>query len=160
MIFQAGWLSKRRASRNYGSLPIDFSELESERNMFYSGFWGQPTLKDERDIMSETVNIAAEKILAKLQSQHKEVIGKFDSLEEADQEIKRLQQQLNAKTQLISDLIIARKNTKRIYYVGLFAGITSSIGGAVFNNLLYLIVGVGITLTTITGLWDAKQNEW
>ncbi len=63
MIFQAV-LSKRRASRNYGSLPVYFSEWESEGTMFYSGLGGQPTLKDEKDIMSETVDIAAEKILS------------------------------------------------------------------------------------------------
>lgn len=113
-------------------------------------------------------------ILEELKEFRQESIAKLTSLEEASQEIKKLQQQLyentqklcelqqqlDTKTQAISNLLTARRNAKYVYYTGVGTGVASGLAGLVFNNLIYAIIGVGIVLTAITGLWEAKKNEW
>jgi hypothetical protein len=81
---------------------------------------------------------------------------KFASLEEANKENKKLQLELAEKTQLYYDLLYARKYEKRIYYMGLGTGIASSLAGLIYNNLLYVIVGVGVAITAVTGLREAR----
>ena len=89
----------------------------------------------------------------------------YDSLLTANLEIKKqqseilqLQNNLREKTEDINDLLLTRKNANRIYYAGVATGIISGVGGAVFNNFVYLFVGFGICITALTGLWEAKRN--
>lgn len=122
-------------------------------NTFLSGI----TYGSEEESRDAAINNI---ILQEIKELRRESKDGFESLEEANIENIKLHQELKESTQAISNLLIARKNTKRIYYLGLFTGITSGIGGGIFNNFIYIIVGAGITLTAITGLWEAKQNEW
>lgn len=99
-------------------------------------------------------------ILQELKEFRSENKDSLEDLKEANIKITKLQEKLMENTQTIGDLLLARKNAKRIYFIGLFTGITSGIGGAVFNNFIYIIVGAGVALTAIAGLWEAKQNDW
>ena len=122
-----------------------------------STFLSEKTYSNEIESRDDAIN----KIILQEMREHRlESKDSFESLEKANLVITKLQKELTENTQMIRDLLLARKNAKRIYFFGLFTGITSGIGGAVFNNFIYIIIGAGIALTAIAGLWEAKQNEW
>ena len=132
---------------------LDFLLPSYQTNFFKSG----KTYSNEKESRDDAINQIILQEIKELRTENK--YG-FESLEEANLKITKLQEELKENTQTIRDLLLARKNAKRIYFLGLFTGITTGIGGAVFNNFIYIIVGAGIVLTAITGLWEAKQNEW
>jgi hypothetical protein len=83
--------------------------------------------------------------------------GIYNSLiEQANQEQKR--DECNMTSEQINELLIARKNANRIYYAGTTVGVITGLAGLLFGNILYIFVGFGIFLTSITGILEAKRN--
>lgn len=122
-----------------------------------STFQSGKTYSNEDESRNDAIN---QMILQELKEFRSESKDGFESLEKANIEIIKLQDELRENTQTIGDLLLARNNAKRIYFIGLSTGIASGIGGAVLNNFIYIIVGAGVALTAIAGLLEAKQNDW
>ena len=70
-----------------------------------------------------------------------------------------LQREMNEREKAIEELLIVRKNTKNVYYIGLLTGIAGIVMG-MFNNVMYALAGLGIAITAIVGIYDAKKNKW
>lgn len=70
-----------------------------------------------------------------------------------------LQNEMNERTKAMKELLITRKNTKSVYYLGFLTGIVGIIAG-IFGNIIYLIAGAGVAFTAIVGIYEAKKNKW
>lgn len=79
-------------------------------------------------------------------------------LKEAKLDITFLQNEMNERTKSMEDLLITRKNTQNVYYLGLLTGIVGI--GAGFSNIIYGIAGAGVAFTAIVGICEAKKNKW
>jgi hypothetical protein len=114
------------------------------------------------------IEVILEKVLEKqLESQLNPLKEQMTSLNECTvEEIRQLRKELLSvnhelleKNKSIEKLLIARKNTKRVYYVGLLTGLLSIFGG-IFIDIIYAIVGIGIAITALVGLYEARENGW
>lgn len=98
-------------------------------------------------------------ILKEVKELRRESKDSFASLDEKSQKIEKLQRELNEKTQAISELLAARKNTKNVYYIGFLTGIIGIIAGF-FSNFVYTLAGLSITITASVGIYEARKNKW
>ena len=48
--------------------------------------------------------------------------------------------------------------TPKIYYIGVIFGATGTVYGIFTANLIYSGVGLGVAITAIIGIWEAKTN--
>lgn len=80
-------------------------------------------------------------------------------LQSSNREIISLQNEMNEREKAIEELLITRKNTKNVYYMGLLTGIAGIIAG-IFINIVYAIAGLCVAVTAIVGIHEAKRNNW
>lgn len=80
-------------------------------------------------------------------------------VQKSNREIMSIQHEMIEREKAIEELLITRKNTKNVYYVGLLTGIVGIIAGF-FSNIIYSIAGVGVAITAIVGIIEAKKNKW
>lgn len=95
--------------------------------------------------ITKTSMEATTDIKRELQSSHRKVIS--------------LQNEINERNKAIEELLITRKNTKNIYYVGLLTGGVGIIAG-IFINIVYAIAGLCVAVTALAGIYEAKRNNW
>lgn len=109
----------------------------------------QEDIKNQtKDIMNHMTKISMEStsdIKRELQSSYRKIIS--------------LQNEINERDKAIEELLITRKNTKNIYYVGLLTGGAGIIAG-IFTNIVYAIAGLCVAVTALVGIYEAKRNNW
>ena len=110
------------------------------------------TPKDLDDQLAKMTSKIIEHTTTEVQTSKHEIMS-------LQNEIISLQHEMNKREKSIEDLLITRKNTKNVYYVGLLTGIIGIIAGF-FNNIIYGIAGLGVAITAIVGIYEAKKNKW
>ena len=110
-----------------------------------------------------------------LENQTKEIVNELskhitDTTLQSKEELKRelfftkkeiisLHNEMSARETAIEELLVVRKNTKNVYYAGFFIGLLGIIAG-IFSNIIYFIAGLGVALTALVGIYEAKKNNW
>ena len=100
-----------------------------------------------KEILNELVN--------EIKEQREEATHRFDSLDSANEEIIRLQTKLK---DLQSKIVKFQTEIPKIYPTGAIFGVAGTVYGIFTANLIYLSVGLGVTITAITGILEAKIN--
>ena len=101
----------------------------------------------EKEILNE--------LLKEMKKHREETVLRFDSLDSANAEILRLQRELN---DLQSKIVKFQIEIPKIYYVGTIFGAIGTAFGIFTTNLIYLCVGLGMAITAIIGIFEAKVN--
>jgi len=117
-------------------------------------------LKEEEETQTSSVSEFTEKeilneILKEVKKHRGEATLRFDSLDSANEEIIRLQTELN---DLQSKIVKFQTEIPKIYYAGAIFGAAGTAFGIFTINLIYLSVGLGMTITAIIGILEAKIN--
>lgn len=99
-----------------------------------------------------------------LDNQTEQIIKKLSThitneVKNSENEIISLQSKMFEKEKAIEELLIVRKNTKNVYYVGLFTGIAGVLVG-IFSDIVYIIAGLCVAITAIVGIYETKKNKW
>lgn len=87
-----------------------------------------------------------------------ETKNKLDSLDTNTAKIIALQCEVNAKTQIIHDLIIERKDTKNLFVVGILSGIVIAGVGVAFTSITPILLGVVLAATAFGGIWGIRKD--
>lgn len=119
----------------------------------YQNGWGEET-------QTSSVNEVTEKgilneLLKEMKKHREEATHRFDSLDSANEEIIRLQTELN---DLQKKIVKFQTETPKIYYVGAIFGAAGTAFGIFTINLIYLSVGLGMSMMAIIGILEAKVN--
>lgn len=103
---------------------------------------------------------AVNKIISELSKQITDSAQKTNNhVSDSTSEMIVLQNEMNERTKAMEDLLITRKNTKNVYYLGFLTGTLGIIAG-IFGNIIYLIAGAGVAFTAIVGIYEAKKHKW
>lgn len=93
-------------------------------------------------------------------NQKMEIIASLEArVSEAEYKLLESQKDILRKGDEIEDLLTSRKNTRNVYYIGAVAGMGGVVVG-LFSNLFYSVAGIGVLLTAIAGLIEARKNGW
>lgn len=122
-------------------------------SIFPSG-WREETQTSSVDVSQSQVALL-KKILTTLEEHTKETTHRFNSLDSANEEIIRLQTKLK---DLQSKIVKFQTEIPKIYPAGAIFGVAGTVYGIFTANLIYLSVGLGVTITAITGILEAKIN--
>ena len=87
-----------------------------------------------------------------------ETKNKLDSLDTNTAKIIALQCEVNAKTQIIHDLIIERKDTKNLFVVGILSGIVIAGVGVALASITPILLGVVLAATAFGGIWGIRKD--
>lgn len=116
-------------------------------------------LDEEEETQTSSANVSQEALLKKiftmLEEHTKETTHRFNSLDSANEEIIRLQTKLK---DLQSKIVKFQTEIPKIYPTGAIFGVAGTVYGIFTANLIYLSVGLGVTITAITGILEAKIN--
>ena len=66
--------------------------------------------------------------------------------------------EVNAKTQIIHDLIIERKDTKNLFVVGILSGIVIAGVGVALASITPILLGVVLAATAFGGIWGIRKD--
>ena len=120
-------------------------------SIFPSG-WREET---QTSSVSESQVALLKKILTTLEEHTKETTHRFNSLDSANEEIIRLQTKLK---DLQSKIVKFQTEIPKIYPAGAIFGVAGTVYGIFTANLIYLCVGLGMAITAIIGILEAKTN--
>ena len=94
-------------------------------------------------------------ILNEVKKLREETTPRLNSLDSGNKEMIRLQTELN---DLQSKIVKFQTEIPKIYYVGAIFGAAGTAFGIFTANLIYLSVGLGMAITAIIGILEAKIN--
>jgi hypothetical protein len=94
-------------------------------------------------------------ILNEVKKLRGETTPRLNSIDSTNKEMIRLQTELN---DLQSKIVKFQTEIPKIYYVGAIFGAAGTAFGIFTANLIYLSVGLGVAITAIIGLLEAKIN--
>ena len=116
-------------------------------------------LDEEEETQTSSANVSQEallkKILITLEEHTKETTHRFNSLDSANEEIIRLQTKLK---DLQSKIVKFQTEIPKIYPTGAIFGVAGTVYGIFTANLIYFSVGLGMAITAIIGILEAKIN--
>jgi lipid II:glycine glycyltransferase (peptidoglycan interpeptide bridge formation enzyme) len=121
-------------------------------SIFPSG-WGEET--QTSSVSEFTAKEILNEILKEVKKHREETTHRFDSLDSANEEIIRLQTKLK---DLQSKIVKFQTEIPKIYPAGAIFGVAGTVYGIFTTNLIYLCVGLGMAITAITGILEAKIN--
>ena len=119
----------------------------------YQNGWEEET--QTSSISEVTEEGMLKEILKEVKKHREEATLRFDSLDSANEEIIRLQTELN---DLQNKIVKFQTEIPKIYYVGAIFGAAGTAFGIFTINLIYLSVGLGMTMMAIIGILEAKVN--
>ena len=102
-----------------------------------------------------TTNEILNELLKEMKEHREEATHRFDSLDSANEEINRLQTEL---IDLQSKIVKFQTEIPKIYPAGAIFGVAGTVYGIFTANLIYLCVGLGMAITAIIGILEAKIN--
>jgi hypothetical protein len=109
----------------------------------------------EKEILKQVTELRKENKL-----QYESIIAANLEIKKQNETILRLEKEVSEKTTEINEILHARENTKNLFWVGIGSGIVSGVFGLISSNIFYVLIGGGVSATSLTGLIEAKRNNW